>query len=138
MVAATAMDVEILVDKRQVERYMRAITETLQGNNLMLFHQIATQPILRNRAKDRFAREGDAVSGPWAALRESTQDIREHKGYGPSHPINKRTGELEDYITNGRNQFTYGADFANFFMPGRGSRTAREKFRTAQQGKPAG
>lgn len=136
--AVGAWDVEILVDKKDVDRHMRAIEDSLRGNSMMLFHQLATQQILRNRARERFAKEGDAVSGRWARLLDSTQDIREHAGYGPAHPINKRTGELENYITNGNNQFTYGADFANFFMPGRGSRTARAKLATAQGGRPAG
>lgn len=65
-------------------------------------------PHLRRRAHDRFASEGDSASGTWAPLAASTQRIRESgiktgewSGITPAHPINRRTGELERYITSG-------------------------------------
>ena len=131
---------DILVDDHEVQRAIAALDATLQGQHLMLFHQLATEPILRRRARERFATEGDsAVGGPWEALKDSTNDIREHAGFPRNHPINRRMGDLERYITNARNEFTVGGDWAAFFMPGRwGTKKQKAAFRTAQGGSPAG
>lgn len=133
-----AMDMEILVNKKEVDQTIAALEEVLLGSSLALFHHVATEQIIRRRAKERFASEGDSASGKWAALQDSTNDIREHAGFPREHPINHRTGGLEDYITKGANQFTHGGDFAAFFSPGRGSVINRAKLKTAQQGAPVG
>lgn len=67
------------------------------------FLQTQVVPWLQERAQRRFASEGDDASGAWAPLAPATVAIRA-RGYwnvGPEHPINVRTGELENYITQG-------------------------------------
>lgn len=57
-------------------------------------------PHLQRRAIARFRSEGDsAVGGGWVPLAQATQEIRESQGFGAAHPINRRTGELERFIT---------------------------------------
>jgi hypothetical protein len=56
---------------------------------------------LHERAVDRFIDEGDSAVGKWAPLHPRTQEIRGANPdwpVGPTNPINKRTGELEDYV----------------------------------------
>jgi hypothetical protein len=134
-----ALHMDILVDDHEVKRAVAALEETLTGQHLLLFHQTATEPIIRRRARTRFANEGDSAVGSWAPLRESTEDIREHAGFPRAHPINQREGDLERLITRGANEFTAGGDWAAFFNPGRSmTRKQRDSLRTAQGGRPAG
>jgi len=134
------LHMDILVDDHEVQRAIAALEETLQGQHLLMFHQSATEPLLRRRARERFSSEGDAaVGGHWEPLKESTEDIRRHAGFPSSHPINKRTGDLEGLITRGRNEFTAGGDWAAFFLPGRqGSKKQKAALATAQKGAPVG
>ena len=46
-----------------------------------------------------FSSEGASTGAPWKALAKSTQAERKRLGYGPSHPILRRTGALEDALT---------------------------------------
>jgi len=96
-------------------------------------------PYLRLRAASRFAQEGDSVSGPWAPLAPITQQIREANPdwpVGPSHPINKRTGELEHYITHSTPEVFPNTLGASLRYPGRPpSGELAEKVETAQRGK---
>jgi hypothetical protein len=132
------LDMHILVDKKDVDRTLLALDQVLSGPSMSLFHRVFTEPYLRSRAKARFASNGDAaVGGTWQQLSDSRQDIRQHAGFS-ADPPNHTTGDLEAWITSGQNTFTVGEQFANFFMPGRGTVGQREKLRTAQQGKPAG
>lgn len=79
---------------------MLAIVELkLSPPALAGFLKSHVEPILEKRAAQRFASEGDAASGKWAALSPVTEHFRQTSGFPPSHPINRRTGELEDYIT---------------------------------------
>lgn len=65
---------------------------------LAAFLHGSVEPYIRERAQNRFASEGDDVSGKWAPLQQTTIEFRESGGFGP-RPINRRTGELEAYIT---------------------------------------
>lgn len=58
----------------------------------------AVVPYLQKRGKARFEGEGDDVVGKWLPLTTGTQNIRESLGFPGAHPINRRTGELEEYI----------------------------------------
>lgn len=48
-----------------------------------------------------FETEGASTGAPWAQLARSTQAERKRLGYGPAHPILKRTGTLERALTIG-------------------------------------
>lgn len=55
---------------------------------------------LQHRADTRFRREGkQAGETPWKPLAEQTREERRLLGFGGAHPINKRTGEMEEWVT---------------------------------------
>lgn len=98
--------ISIIGDDAGVQAMLHAVDTALNPVAIAGFLGGTVDPFLRGRARERFASEGDDAVGKWAPLRESTQDIRAQLGYGPAHPINVRTGELEDYITGGPNRLT--------------------------------
>lgn len=94
--------------------------------------------MVRERAAQRFAGEGDDVSGKWAPLLPATQEIRSRGEWpvGPTSPINKRTGELEDYITKSDAQVVAHSLGATMTYPKPTTRKSiSQKMKTAQQGR---
>lgn len=91
---------------------------------------------LRRRAKERFASEGDDASGKWAPLQQSTIEFRESGGFGP-RPINRRTGELEAYITQSDADITSVPGLSTLVYPKDqpGTSGLRQKVQTAQGGR---
>jgi hypothetical protein len=90
----TSFFVHIETDASRVESVMNALDDRLNPIGLSAFLQTVVDPFIRNRVDQRFASEGDDVSGNWHPLTQATQQIRAAYGYPPSHPINKRTGKL--------------------------------------------
>lgn len=124
-------------DDRQVMRMLSRIGATISPPSLGTWLGTQVDPWVRRRARERFQKEGDDVTGPWAPLKAATQHIRQQQGYGSSHPINKRTGQLEQYITGGPNRITIFASGATLTLPGRPPRgELKTKVETAQGGKP--
>jgi len=124
----------------EVQRVMDRLMYQLSPVGLSNFLGLEVGPWLRTRASDRFFDEGDDVSGPWAALSEVTQEIRESStdfSVGGSHPINKRTGELEEYVTGSYARFWPTTMGATVRYPGAPSskKSLRDKMKTAQEGK---
>ena len=99
----------------------------------------AVEPWVRERAQDRFASEGDDVVGSWAPLQPATVDVRSRGEWaiGGEHPINKRTGELENYITKSNGKAWPHALGATLTYPGKpsGKKSIVEKMKTAQTGR---
>jgi hypothetical protein len=95
-------------------------------------------PYLRERTENRFVNEGDDVTGPWAPLHPATVAIREASFYniGGEHPINRRSGELEDWVTQG-NYFPYptGVGASMQYPSKEPSGELRDKLTTAQKGR---
>jgi len=133
------VDMTIMVDEHEVQAALQALWWAVSGSSLRRFHIVATSPMLRERARERFQNEGDSAVGSWQELTESRQDIREHAGFPRDHPINHATGELENFILNSPDDITWGAGWAAFYLP-RNTRSPRlvGKMVTAQQGRPAG
>lgn len=106
---------------------------------LTIFMQASIGPYLRQRARNRFANEGDDASGPWAPLADTTRVFRESMGYAPDHPINVRTHALEQYITGAQvgvsPTSTEGAILTFPENPPTGE--TERKLKTAQYGKYA-
>lgn len=129
------ISISIIGNDAGVQRMLFALDTALNPVAIAGFLGAQVDPWLRQRARARFADEGDDAVGKWAPLKESTQDIRSQLGYGPSHPINVRTQELENYITNGPNRIDvapWGASltFPNGNTPG----DLKEKVEIAQIG----
>jgi hypothetical protein len=128
----------VTVDSREVDAILLRGQMAVSTPSLAFFLKSSVEPYLQGRARDRFTKQGDEVTGAWEALKPSTQSIREALGYNPTWPINVRTGALEDYVTNTPGTITGGAGAAVLTLPG-ASATGElaDKVATAQGGKEA-
>ena len=96
------------------------------------------EPFLQERAEDRFRMEGDDASGRWLPLSPVTRNIRQTSGFPPDSPINRRTGELEDYITQSPGAVGAAPGGIQLTYPGSTpSGPLYTKVETAQRGKPS-
>lgn len=120
---------------QSVEVLLRRMDTALNPAAIASFLGGVVDPYLRKRMENRFAQEGDDVTGGWAPLKKSTQDIRSELGFGAAHPINKRTGDMEDYITNTPNSLLIHPWGAALTLPGKApTGETRAKVKRAQQG----
>lgn len=131
------LDFEVVGNERGVQAMLMTIDSALSPVGLAAFLYGSVGPWIKQRAEERFRNEGDDVVGKWAPLQETTVHIRESYGLGGEHPINKRTGELEDYITQGQLSVTTAPGVGTLQFPGNPPRNGalREKMKTAQQGR---
>lgn len=133
------LDFDILGTPKSVERMLFILDTALSPLGISSFLGGAVGPYLKERARDRFIHEGDDVSGPWAGLKQSTQDTRAAGNWpvSPDHPINVRTHELQNYITQSSWSVTPTPIGGSLKYPGRtpSKKSIREKVKTAQQGR---
>lgn len=131
------IDFEIVGNRRGVQGMLEHLDSALSPSGLATFLGLAAGPWIKERAADRFASEGDDATGKWAPLQEATIDIREKSGFEGSHPINKRTGELEEYITQGQVGITSVPAVSTLTYPKNSpsTKSLREKMSTAQRGR---
>lgn len=109
----------------------------LSGPMLSAFLGTQMLPYLQERAQRRFSNEGDSASGMWAPLKESTVNIREAEGFPGPHPINKRGGQLERWITGAGADFAADPEGALMMWPKAASTgKLKDKITTAQRGGP--
>lgn len=104
--AKAFIEVDLIGDATDVYRLLDHLDSCFSPAGQQAFMTQSVVPYLRERAEQRFLGEGDDASGMWAPLSETTVHIRESSGYPGAHPINVRTGELEDYITQGAGTVT--------------------------------
>jgi hypothetical protein len=127
------------VVKRKLDQSLDRLIFLLEAEGMAAWMGTTVGPWLRKRASDRFASEGDDVSGPWAPLSPATQMIRAEGPWAVSgdHPINRRTGELENWVAQGT-WFAYpdtlGASLT--YPAGEPVGELREKMEVAQRGRP--
>lgn len=122
-------------DSRQVMRMLTKLNSSLEPAEVAVWLGTVVDPYLRKRARDRFRSEGDDVTGKWEPLKGPTQYIRSNAGYGAAHPINRRTGELEAYITGTAPRLNAAA-VATLTLPGKAPKgELHTKVKTAQRGK---
>lgn len=100
MVAAPR--VEIFAEATGPLRMVTKMEAALSGMGLQIFLHGMVGPYIQKRAKERFQSEGDDVSGQWAQLLPATVAIRQQGQWaiGGAHPINRRSGELEAWVTD--------------------------------------
>lgn len=131
------LQMRFTVHDADVETMLKRLELVLSPAGLTGFMASTIGPYLQQRAKARFQNEGDDVVGHWAPLKETTHSFRLSQGFVPDHPINHRTGRLENYITG--TQYgatptsTGGAEITFPKNPPRGETAA--KLKTAQFGK---
>lgn len=131
------LDVSIVGDEAGVQAMLLHLETKLSPPSLGVFLAAKVDPFLRVRSGQRFAGEGDDVVGQWLPLTAATQGIRQQMGYGAAHPINRRTGQLEDYIRNAPSNLTVHPAGANLTYPGTpATGDTLDKLQTAQQGSP--
>lgn len=136
-VATGFIDVVITGDDTAVQAALLRLEIALAPPGMAHFLGTMVEPYLQTRARNRFASEGDDVSGGWAPLAPFTENIRRRQGYGAAHPINRRTGQLENYITNTPATIITGGDTSVLKYPGKSpTGKLRDKVRTAQVGDP--
>lgn len=123
------------VDDRHVQRLLENVGDALDTVGMYTFLNASVGPWLRERAQERFANEGDDVVGQWAPLEAYTVQMRESQGYPGEHPINRRSGELENYIVNGGWDVTATPILSTLTYPGNAPNTSEAvKVATAQTG----
>ena len=133
---STDISFDYVIDERSVESKLWALDTALNPIAIAGFLGAQVDPYIRTRARQRFRDEGDDVTGKWAPLQEATWNWRMNDGYPPEHPINKRTGELEDYVTQSPHDLHYHTIGAVLTMPGiRPSGELKDKVTTAQSGR---
>ena len=136
----TRVVADVTVDTDDVERMLMGVNSFLEPYSLMGFLTETVSPYIRGRAKARFASEGDDASGKWAPLHPVTMEIRARSNLpiAPDHPINRRTGDLEAYITGSPDSVeALGGQGAQLTFPGVGTTDAamQQKVETAQIGR---
>jgi hypothetical protein len=112
------ISITVLGDDAGVQKALHALDTALNPVAVAEFLGVVVDPYLRQRAKARFDQEGDDVTGKWAPLHDSTQNIRAQMGYGAAHPINKREGDLEAYVTQSPNRLEIAPWGASVTLPG--------------------
>lgn len=124
------------IQAKSVEDVMLLLGRKLASPALGGWMREGVEPILQKRATDRFGREGDDASGRWAQLSDATVEIRAGLGFGGAHPINLRTGELENLITQGNGTIEAGEDSVTLTYPGNDQVNGEleDKIRHAQLG----
>lgn len=125
------------IDARQALAVVTELEAKLQPAALGVFLQGGVTEYLQERARNRFGSEGDDVVGKWAPLKQSTISRRLSAGF-PAGPINKRTGELEQYVTNSPSLMLFDADSATMVNPSNEPQAGTalwQKVTTAQAGR---
>lgn len=112
--AAVSMEIVMIGDGLQVREMLDHLDSAFSVMGMGAFMDERIVPYLRTRAQGRFGAEGDGASGKWAPLKPATVKVREQgaatgifAGISGSHPINVRTHDLEQYITQGRGEVTF-------------------------------
>jgi hypothetical protein len=133
--AHTYVDIDINVNFQHLQKMLMAVDTAVSPVGMAAFMGNVVDPYLRRRARARFASEGDDASGVWDPLQPATVMIRESEGYPGEHPINRRSGQLEEYITETPGAVSMDPAFTSLTMPGKpATGTLASKYQTAQQG----
>lgn len=131
---SSAPIINVKVDAFPVQRLLDLVMHAVSPGSLLDFLEERVVLHFHEDIDLRFAYEGDRKSGNWPALRDSTNDIREALGFPPVTPINIRTGELHDFVTNHFEAHLLG-EGAAVDIPGEPTDPElRNKLLTAQQG----
>lgn len=129
--------IDFHVDSSDVFVMLLALENALGPESMRRFLEGVMVRRIQERAQARFASEGgdDAVD-PWEQLHPVTVEMREWQGFPGEHPINRRTGEMERYITNNYGRSVAGVGMAEMTYPGNppGNRELAKKVYTAQAG----
>jgi len=125
---------QFTVLNNDVETALLKLSILMSDNGLAAFLGAAIGPYLQQRGQKRFQSEGDDVSGAWAPLSPATIVIRGNQ-YG-SGPINRRTGELENWVVgSGWDAYPITKGATMRFPGKKPAGGLKDKVITAQQGR---
>lgn len=121
------------VNSAQVDELLDNMELALSPAAFIAFLAGEVEPLFQEIARENFDAEGTR-NDPWPELAYNTQRRRQELGFGPAHPINIRTGHLEDYIlSNGViTELEGGAEWV-WPRPTSDAELSK-KFKTAQRG----
>jgi len=129
--------VDVRIDTAQVQAIMAILQARLSSPGLHGWLHGVMVPFLQNRAINRFANEGDEVTGKWTPLKASTVMIRQAHGHPGDHPINVRTGQMRNFIVAAPGSTKGSAGYAALTWPGPvPTGKMMTKVQTAQVGNP--
>lgn len=128
--------VSYTMDSLSAQIMMTALAAKLTAPAMMGFMAGVVTPYIQGRIKNRFAGEGDDVSGKWLPLAQATVDIRKKAGFPGEHPINVRTGQMAGYLffNSGRVVSAGGITDLEYPNPGAIGTQLGRKLMTAQMG----
>jgi hypothetical protein len=131
------IDMHIVGDEKGVMRILDRIEHVMSPAMIGLFLGTEVKEYVQQRARARFAGQGDDATGPWAPLSPVTARFREHAGHPGTSPINVRTGEMEMYVTQSEGAVLIHPAGATLTYPGvePGSFGLQQKMETAQMGR---
>ena len=130
------VDVQVYGDTAGVQGMLARLDTALNPVAIAAFLGGPVTEFVQSRARSRFKTEGDDAVGGWAPLAPATQAIRAQGGYGSAHPINKRTGRLEDYIVGTPGAVTMHNLGATLTYPGTPPQgELKDKVQRAQMGR---
>lgn len=133
------ISMNFVTDKKGVEVLFKSMNYSLSPVGLAAFMSQVVDPYLHHRAHDRFVSEGDDATGRWLPLKPSTVVMRTEQGFPGAHPINRRTGELERFITERPGRIGQEGAFTTLTLPDHvPSGELGKKFVAAQTGKVPG
>lgn len=126
-------DAIVDVDDEDAIRMMDRVMETVGPVSLERWLRMAAHPHFTNEIVQRFAYQGDRVSGHWPDASEATEAMKENLEFD-AEALNIRTGEMFDFLTS-KAQFSVAGDQAMMSLPGRRPNPLMtRKIRTAQFG----
>jgi len=130
------VSVSVEVDDHSAQVALNHTSNAVTSTSLAEFLRTDAVDWLQARAQNRFSAEGDDASGFWKPLKWPTENFREAMGVERAHPINKRTGKLEDFVTSSRGMVAPRGQGAALMWPGpAGDPILEGKLQTAQKGK---
>lgn len=135
---ATRGGTSVELDDQSVKEMLDRVALATSPESFTEFLEEDVQPLFLSAAVSRFSQEGDTASGLWKQLAPRTQRERARLGYGPEHPINYRTGDLERHVLQD-GQVQASVDEVSWtWPPTAGDPLTAEKFATAQGGNRKG
>lgn len=129
--------VGVSLEDTTVEVMLADLALALSPESFAIFLREDVQRYFGDEAQARFTHEATRKSG-WAELSRLTQYQRAIQGYGPAHPINKRTGDLESYVTKSEGTIATAGFETSWTWPPATDPLTTEKFAVAQGGRKGG
>jgi hypothetical protein len=136
MTESYSFQLELHADFKSTYEVLERLEHSVSPLGLGFFLSVGVLQHITDRAESRFRAEGDDAVGKWAPLTPGTENIRQNLGYGAAHPINRRTGDLEDLITQANANSTVSVNPIGAVLehPALPSGKLEDKLRTAQMG----